>query len=117
MDTHHILNGTVSLVAAVALSYIVLSPRWNEGLIAKVGLIMMILSLLSTAALTLLPSGMQDWAALWNAGTALRLGVVLVVLGYYLRRRHTWHPLRRRTDWADLDEDCHAHYPGIEHGG
>lgn len=112
MESHHILNGLVSVVAAVALSHIVLSQRWNEGPVAKAGMIVMILSLLSTAAITLLPSERPNWAALWNAGTALRLGLVLVVLGYYLRRRRALHPLRRRTDWADLD-DAGQHGRGL----
>lgn len=106
MEYHHVFNGAASLLAAVALSHVVLSPHWQEGLIAKVGLIFMIFSLLATAALTLLITGGQppDWESLWNAGTGLRMGMVLVVLGYYLRRRKTGYPLRRYSDWVDLDD-------------
>lgn len=103
MGAHNILNGFVSLIAASVLAYVVLSTRWDEGLLVKSGLIVMILSLLATAALTLM-GGPPNWAALWNAGTALRCGIVTVVVGYWWRGRAKSHPMRRSTDWGDLDE-------------
>lgn len=105
------LNGIVCLLAAVPLGIVMLSPRVVEGLICKIGLALLILGLLATAALTLLPVPHnfeeQMWIGLWNAGLLTRGGLLLICVGYWWRRCARGHPCLRASDWmvtADVGE-------------
>lgn len=97
MDALHILNGLVSLTCAAVLSWLVLSPGIHEGPVIKVGLIVMIFSLLATAAHIL--GNTQNWLALSSAGLTLRLGLLTVIAGICWRKRlkGTW---TSATDWG-----------------
>lgn len=97
MDALHILNGLVSLTCAGALSWLVLSPGIHEGPVIKVGLIVMIFSLLATAAHTL--GGTENWRPLSAAGLTLRFGLLTVIAGICWRKRlkGTW---TSATDWG-----------------
>lgn len=96
------LNGIISVMGVVALSWVVLHPRIHEGLLIKVGLVIMIFSLASTAVITL--SETENWVALWRAGFALRLGLFMVGCGviwkaYGIQIKRNG-PIRRSTDWS-----------------
>lgn len=78
-----IINGVFSVLAALSLSYVVLHPSIREGLILKAGLIVMILSLGASAAATV----EMSMDAAFNAGLALRIGIVIVCVGYALKYR------------------------------
>lgn len=94
------INSILSVLAAFGLGYVVLHPRIYEGTLIKAGLIVMIISLLGSAAA---PISDDPLATATNAGLSLRLGIVIVGLGYYLKyRRH-----RRDgtpTDFGNLTE-------------
>ena len=102
METLHVANGLASLVGAIALSWVVLHPKIHEGIMVKAGLVMMILSLASTATLTL--TGTENWDGLWRAGFALRLGLCIVVFGVGVRLyslpSQTHRFKRRHSDWV-----------------
>lgn len=103
MDEWHTASGIVSLIGAAFLSWIVLHPRINEGVIIKSGLVMMILSLLVTAALTL--GNSSEWTAYWRAGFYLRLGLVVTCIGVVMRVAGLCSnkPRRRMSDWLVSD--------------
>lgn len=104
MDRWHYLNGIISIMGVLALSWVVLHPRIHEGLLIKVGLVTMIFSLAATAVLTL--TGTENWTAIWRAAFALRLGLFFAGCGviwraYGLHWRNS-PPRRRAADWADF---------------
>lgn len=81
-----LLNGVLSMVAAATLTYVVMSPRIDEGAWIKVGLIAMILSLLVSAMASF---GDLPVRTAYNAALVLRAGIVVVCVGYYLKfKRH-----------------------------
>lgn len=96
MEFIHYANGWSSLLCALGLSYIVLSPNIHEGFIVKLGLVAMILSLLATAALIL--RDVDGGRGLWNAGFVTRCGMLVVIAGYAMRLRAGKGQRRRRTD-------------------
>ena len=98
------LNGILSALAAGALTYVVMSPRINEGGVTKLGMVAMILSLIVSAAFSF-PAifGEVDPATAYNAALVLRGGIVVVCVGYWLkfkRRKRDGLP----TDWQSLTE-------------
>ena len=99
-----VMNGIVSLLAAVPLGAVMLSPRVAEGLVCKLGLALMVFGLLATAALTLLPVPHafveEMWLGLWNAGRLTRGGLLMVCVGYWIKHRARRHPCLRTSDWV-----------------
>ena len=93
-------NGIVSVIGAAAIAGVVLNPRIREGLVCKIGFILMIFGLLGNAAITLTEPGMVSkeaaWLALWNAGFVLRVGIVVVCLGVGWRSWKEHIPDRRQ---------------------
>ena len=85
MSSWHFASGIVSLFSALSLCLIVLNKSINEGVIIKLGLIGMILSLLVTFALTMGES--RDWEAYWRASFVLRCSVLVVCIGLIVRAR------------------------------
>jgi hypothetical protein len=80
-----IANAVVSLFAAAVLTVVILHPRIHEGLGIKAGLMVVVVSLLATAGLTLAQS--VNWEAYWRAGFTMRAGMALVCLGILYRAR------------------------------
>lgn len=95
--------GWSSLLAGAALSWVVLSATVREGVVIKVGLIVMIAGLFSTAALTL--TGADSMRGLLNAGLALRIGLCVVIAGYWLKTRRAGHYCLRASDWRVKREE------------
>jgi hypothetical protein len=93
MDSWHIASGAACIVAGFILAIIVLHPKIHEGLVAKAGLITMILSLAATAALTYTES--TDWAAYWRAGFTLRAGLAVACLGIILKAHRMGRAIRQ----------------------
>lgn len=94
------LNIMASLMAAVSLSFVVLHPSIKEGLWIKGGFILMILSLLGSAAIYWSDAPLTT---AFNAGFGLRIGIVIACLGYgikYRRARREGGP----TDFGSLTE-------------
>lgn len=100
MDTAlALLNATASAVITIALLAAILSPRVHDGVVIKTGLICMAAGFGSIALRFVDHSvhGMERSLALVNAGLAV------VILGYLWRRARAGHPIRRTTDWSDLE--------------
>lgn len=77
------LAGLTSFACAAALSFIVLTRRIKEGVIIKAGLILMIAALLASGCMSYdLTVSLRD---IWNATMLLRVGLLMVLIGYVLR--------------------------------
>jgi hypothetical protein len=100
MDALHVANGVMSLLCAVMLAWIILHPNIHEGVLVKVGMNLMMFSLLVTAYYTL-GDHYEPWHHLWRAGFTLRLGLFIVVCGLvvkaYQAPMRKWG--RRMSDW------------------
>lgn len=96
-----LINAFACGLIALALIGAVLSPRVHDGVVIKLGLISMALGFgaiaLRMADELLRGDGIERALALINGGIAV------VILGYLLRRARAGHPVRRMTDWGDLD--------------
>lgn len=77
------VSGLASLFCAGALSFIVLTRRVKEGVVIKAGLVMMIGGLLATGVISI--KGFDSARGLWNAALLLRVGLLVVILGYVRR--------------------------------
>ena len=108
MEPWHIASGVVSLMGVFFLSWVVLHPDIHEGLIAKIGLIMMIFSLFVTAYLSLM--GSLDWTGYWRAAFWLRFGLIVTFFGI-VSRSLGWlgAPKRRVADWIKSFEESGHH--------
>lgn len=102
MPISYYLNALTSLFAAVALTAFVLFPKVQEGVVIKLGLGLMTFGLAATSVLILLHPGtdLSLWEGLWNAGLLTRVGLVVVVVGYWLKTRRVRHACRRKADWS-----------------
>lgn len=95
-----VINGVLSLFAAAGLSYVVLHPKIHEGGFIKLGLVAMIISLIGSAMSSLSDASME---AAFSAGISLRIGLLLVCVGYAIRFRRNSKD-GRPTDFGSLTE-------------
>lgn len=102
MSSWHFASGIVSLIAALALCLVVLNPRINEGVIIKVGLIGMIMSLLTTFALTVTDNIV--WESYWRSSFVLRSSILVVCFGLVVRARKY---VKKLEDAIDIP--CNPH--------
>lgn len=102
----YVMAGVLSLFAAAGLGYVVLTDRIHEGIIIKLGLILMVIGLLAAAALTL--RGIESLRGLFHAGIALRGGLCIVIVGYWFKRQRVRHPCLRMEDWRPRGRSLHA---------
>ena len=79
------LNGVFSLFASLGLSFVVLHPTIHEGLIIKIGMVVMIISLCASASVAFDPTPSLTTA--FNAGLSLRVGILIVCVGYAFKYR------------------------------
>lgn len=79
------LNGFFSVLAALGLSFVVLHPSIHEGLAIKVGMTVMIISLFGSAAVAF--GDPPSVKAAFNAGLSLRVGILIVCIGYAIKYR------------------------------
>jgi hypothetical protein len=91
--------GSISLLLLVA----VLSPRVNDGVIVKLGLIVMCLGFGSVALRMADGSSAGDGIGLGRSMLLICAGIAVVMLGYLTRAFRAHHPLVRATDWSDLN--------------
>jgi hypothetical protein len=85
MTDWHFISGVSAILPALALCLVVLNREIKEGVVIKVGLIALIVSLLVTFALTVAES--RDWGAYWRASFVTRASILVVCLGLFLRAR------------------------------
>ena len=89
MDTSiQMLTGWLSFVCVLAVSAVVLSAHIREGLVIKIGLIMMAIGLFSSGVITL--KGFDSLNSLWHAAFLMRVGLLITSAGY------GWHLLATR---------------------
>ena len=85
----------------VALLWAILSRHVRDGIIVKAGLILMSLGH-GTIALRFFDMWVTDALRMDRAILLINAGLLLVLLGYFLRSRSR-HGARRLTDWTDFD--------------
>lgn len=95
------LNGVFSLLAALGLSFVVLHPSIHEGLAIKGGMIVMVISLIASAAVAF--GDPPSVKAAFNAGLALRVGILIVCVGYAIKYRKAKR-CGSSTDFGHLTE-------------
>lgn len=78
-------NGVFSILAALGLCYVVLHPSIHEGLVIKLGMNVMIFSLFASAFVAF--SDEPSAATAFNAGLSLRVGILIVCIGYAIKYR------------------------------
>jgi len=102
MDALSLINALATLVLFTGLSWLILSPTVNDGIVIKLGLVLMALSELGVSML-LLGGDWTPYRPLMLCLAGVHIGAAVVLLGYLLRRGRVRHPVRRVTDWAPLD--------------
>ncbi len=107
-----VFNGAVHLVLGLVLIGAVLSKKVKDGIVVKAGLIF--LALAFAAAGCMLLNGIEWGGALYLARALVlqSVGLLLLVLGYWIRRRRAGTPLTRISDWVDLDDSELPHVSG-----
>lgn len=93
---------TCVLLAAVA-SYGVLSRRVHDGVVIKLGLILLSLGFGGHAWALWDGLDMTDVVAMARAQLLINAGGFVVGLGWAIRTAGGKRPRRRSTDWAELD--------------
>lgn len=96
MELQQNLSALLAIAAAAALTWVVLSPRVNEGLVIKSGLILLIVGLLAQAGQVL--SGIETWRGAANAAVLQHGGLCVALVGYALRVRVGRRRARRAVD-------------------
>ena len=97
-----LINAFASGLIALALIGAVLSPRVHDGIVIKLGLISMALGF-GAVALRMADELLREGDGIERALALINGGIAVVILGYLLRRARAGHPVRRMTDWGDLD--------------
>jgi hypothetical protein len=106
MHYWHISNGLISAIGALVMAVIIMHPRIDEGLIVKIGLIVMTFSLFATAYLSMTES--ENWVAYWRAAFWLRAGLLITAAGILIRSMGWFGvPKRRLTDWVKHHPHTH----------
>lgn len=96
------LNVGACLLLATLAAWAVLDERIHEGVIVRAGLILVALGF-AGIAIALLHGGS---VTLQRAMGLLHAGIIVVLLGREWRahRRRRPMPMRRRSDWIDLED-------------
>lgn len=105
-----LVNALACGLIALALLGAILSSRVHDGIVIKVGLIVMMLGFGSIALRMLDGLGPEDAKGLARSILLVNAGIAVVILGYLVRRVRAGHKLRRTTDWAELHTD-RMHWP------
>jgi hypothetical protein len=108
------VNTVVCCLLALATSWACLSQRVNDGVVIKLGLILMALGFSGHAWITHDGIDSYDAVALTRAQLLINAGMALVLIGWLLRgrpgrKRHP--PERRASDFVDLDATRNERQP------
>lgn len=98
------LNAAACGLISLALVAAILSPKVHDGIVVKVGLISMAAGFGAIALRLLDGVRAHEVVGLERALLMVNAGIAVVIVGYLLRRARAHHPIRRSTDWAELDE-------------
>jgi hypothetical protein len=97
-----VFNALVTGLIALALVWAVMSPRFDDGIVIKIGLASMALGFLGVSVM----SWLDQWWMMPRALVAIHGGLLLILgrLGHHwLKMRRAGKPIRGITDWGDLD--------------
>lgn len=106
------MDGFLALMTAIAsgaialvMLWAILNPRVRDGVLVKLGLIAVMLGS-GAIALRMSDGAVNRWDVIGIQRSLLLIdaGLIAIVVGYALRRLHAHHPMRRRSDWVDLDD-------------
>ena len=104
MDTlFSFVNAGAFGLICFALLGAILSPRVHDGVVVKIGLICMALGFGAIALQLWRGIEANDLLSLERALLLVNAGLAVVIIGYLWRKAKVHHPVRRSTDWADLD--------------
>lgn len=93
----------VSLFSMAMLAFIMLHPRIHEGLLTKIGLIVMIVGNMGTVLQ--IWSGTDHFDALINSGLVLRVGLLIAALGIIVRELEKMHEQHEHMKKLGVFED------------
>jgi hypothetical protein len=96
--------GLLWLLQGLAAAVVVLNPWWKEGLVVRLGLVLISVSSVPLA-IEMLVGAEPSARGLANACVAQAAGFLLVVAGWGLRSWRRGAPQRRHTDWGGLGAD------------
>ena len=102
-----LVNAAACGAISLALLWAILSPRVHDGVVIKVGLICMALGFGAIAVRLLGDQGSSQEFAVLKALAVVNAGIAIVIVGYVLRKVRRQHPVRRSTDWGELDTQPH----------
>lgn len=101
-------NALVCAVLALLTAWAVLSPRINDGVMIKAGLIFMALGFSATAVALADGQTCSDLHVLGRAELLTHTGLLVVGLGFAWRIRDGRRRCRRVTDWGLFDDSTHS---------
>lgn len=93
------INVAACLVLAVLASWAVMSPAVQDGVVIKVGLVLIALGFAATAAAMV---DDRTWA-LPRSLLLIHCGGLVAAFGYWWRSHRHRRRKRRRTDWMHID--------------
>lgn len=96
-------NAAVCGLISLTLVGAVLHPRVHDGVVIKAGLISMALGFGSIAVRMFDGVPHDDSIHLARSILLVNAGISVVIVGYLWRRARAGHPIRRATDWSDLE--------------
>src|SRR6478752_5742456 len=99
-----LINALACGLISIVLVGAVLSPAVKDGIIIKAGLGGMALGFFSLAMCLFDGLDRADGVRLVRAMVMVNFGIAVCIVGYLVRTWREQHPLRRGTDWVDLDE-------------
>ena len=103
MLTNAAACGLITLV----LVGLVLHPGVHDGVVIKTGLISIAVGF-GSIALRLLDAPWIDGQGMARSLLLINAGLAVVIIGYVWRCRRARHPLKRSTDWVELDDHASA---------
>lgn len=93
----------ISLFSMAVLTYIMLNPNIKEGLLTKIGLVVMIVGNLGTVLQ--IWSGTDHFDALINSGLVLRVGLLIAALGILVREVEKMHAQHQQMKKLGVNDD------------
>lgn len=103
------VNFTAAILLVAVSTYAVLSPKVHDGVVVKLGLILVALGAGGLASALYNGLDTQDIRALTHSTLMLNIGLLIVIIGGVLRLRAPGVGRRRRvSDFVPLDEQSNG---------
>lgn len=95
-------NAAACGLISLALIGAILNPKVHDGIVIKIGLICLAAGF-GAIALRMLDGVRPDEIVGFKRSLLLvNAGIVVVIVGYVMRKARVHHPVRRSTDWEHL---------------